>query len=72
MRDAVQIYYKGRVMTVPVIDRGPYAHDANWDLTMAAGRAIGMLETEVIGAAAVPAASTSTAAAPGNGVPGAQ
>jgi rare lipoprotein A (peptidoglycan hydrolase) len=67
----VQIYYQGRVMTVPVIDRGPYAHNANWDLTMAAGRAIGMLETEVIGAAAVPAASTSIASAPGNAVPGA-
>ena len=43
----VEIYYKGRVITVPVIDRGPYAHGANWDLTMATGRAIGMLGTEV-------------------------
>jgi rare lipoprotein A len=61
----VEIYYKGRVITVPVIDRGPYAHGANWDLTMATGRAIGMLETEVIGAAPVPAAtSTSASAAP--------
>jgi rare lipoprotein A len=51
----VQIYYKGRVITVPVIDRGPYAHNANWDLTMATGRAIGMLGTAVIGAAPVPA-----------------
>ena len=42
------------MITVPVIDRGPYAHGANWDLTMATGRALGMLETEVIGAAAVP------------------
>ena len=28
---------------MPVIDRGPYAHGANWDLTMATGRALGML-----------------------------
>lgn len=61
---AVQIYYKGQVITVPVIDRGPYAHGANWDLTMATGRAIGMLGTEVIGAAAVPAAAAGTATAP--------
>ena len=26
----VEVYYKGNVMTVPVIDRGPYAHGANW------------------------------------------
>jgi rare lipoprotein A len=57
----VQIYYKGQVITVPVIDRGPYAHGANWDLTMATGRAIGMLETEVIGAAPVPSATGSAA-----------
>jgi rare lipoprotein A len=50
----VQIYYDGNVMTVPVIDRGPYAHHANWDLTMAAGRALGMAGTETIGAAALP------------------
>ena len=61
----VEIYYNGDVITVPVIDRGPYAHGANWDLTMATGRTLGMLGTEVIGAAAVPSASsTPTAAAP--------
>jgi rare lipoprotein A len=50
----VQVYYSGRVMTVPVIDRGPYAHNANWDLTMATGRALGMQGTSVIGAASMP------------------
>ena len=60
----VQIYYQGRVITVPVIDRGPYSHGASWDLTMATGRAIGMLTTKVIGAAALPAATTSTASQP--------
>ena len=59
----VQIYYKGNVITVPVIDRGPYAHHANWDLTMATGRALGMLTTAVVGAASTPPASTSTGAA---------
>jgi rare lipoprotein A (peptidoglycan hydrolase) len=43
-----------------VIDRGPYAHHANWDLTMATGRALGMTGTAVVGAASVPAASSSS------------
>jgi rare lipoprotein A len=60
----VQIYYEGNVITVPVIDRGPYAHHANWDLTMATGRVLGILETEVIGAAPVPAATTPPASSP--------
>ena len=58
----IQIYYKGLVITVPVIDRGPYAHGVNWDLTMATGRALGMLGTAVIGATAVPSAATITPA----------
>lgn len=62
----VQLYYKGSVMTVPVIDRGPYAHHANWDLTMATGRALGMTGTGVVGAASVPnAPSTSGSATSG-------
>jgi rare lipoprotein A len=68
----VQLYYRGRVITVPVIDRGPYAHGANWDLTMATGRAIGALTTVVIGAAAVPAATTSSTRAPATSAPAAQ
>jgi rare lipoprotein A (peptidoglycan hydrolase) len=43
-------------VTVPVIDRGPYAHGANWDLTMATGQALGIFETETIGAAPFPGA----------------
>jgi hypothetical protein len=54
----VQVYYDGGVTTVPVIDRGPYAHHANWDLTMAAGTALGMTGTATIGAAALPSAPT--------------
>jgi len=62
----VEVYYNGSVITVPVIDRGPYAHHANWDLTMATGRALGMTGTEVVGAASVPVAPTasSSTAAP--------
>jgi rare lipoprotein A (peptidoglycan hydrolase) len=54
----VQLYYKGKVMTVPVIDRGPYAHHANWDITMATARALGIRGTAKVGAASVPVAPT--------------
>jgi len=67
----VQVYYNGSVITVPVIDRGPYAHHANWDLTMATGRALGMMGTETIGAAALPAAAATTPGTPA-GPPSAQ
>jgi len=50
----VSLYYQGRVMVVPVIDRGPYANGANWDLTMATGKALGMDATARIGAVALP------------------
>jgi rare lipoprotein A len=59
----VQIYYKGSVLTVPVIE-GPYAHGANWDLTMGAARALGMQGTSVIGAAALPAPATGSGTTP--------
>lgn len=48
----VTLYYHGRTIVVPVIDRGPYANHANWDLTMATGAALRMRETETIGALA--------------------
>jgi hypothetical protein len=50
----VSVYYRGRTLVVPVIDRGPYANGADWDLTMAAGRALGMTGTAKIGAASLP------------------
>jgi rare lipoprotein A (peptidoglycan hydrolase) len=46
----VAVYYRGRTLVVPVIDRGPYANNASWDLTMAAGRALGMDSTSMVGA----------------------
>lgn len=50
----VAIYYNGKTMVVPVIDRGPYANNADWDLTMATARALGVPGTATIGAASVP------------------
>ena len=50
----VAIYYHGRTIQVPVIDRGPYANHADWDLTEATGRALGMNGTATIGAVSVP------------------
>jgi len=53
----VAIYYQGQTLVVPVIDRGPYAHDADWDLTMATGRALGMETTAMLGAVSLPPTS---------------
>jgi rare lipoprotein A len=53
----VAIYYQGRTIVVPVIDRGPYANNADWDLTVATGRALGMGGTATIGAVSLPAKS---------------
>jgi rare lipoprotein A len=49
----VSIYYKGRTIVVPVIDRGPYANHADWDLTTATAHALHMYGTETLGAAAI-------------------
>lgn len=45
----VSILYDGHSITVPVIDRGPYANGADWDLTQATAQALGMTETSRIG-----------------------
>jgi hypothetical protein len=50
----VAVYYRGRTMIVPVIDRGPYANAADWDLTMATGRALGVKTTVTLGAVSLP------------------
>jgi peptidoglycan lytic transglycosylase len=52
--ESVAIYYQGRTLVVPVIDRGPYANGADWDLTMATGRALGIKGTAQIGAVSLP------------------
>jgi rare lipoprotein A (peptidoglycan hydrolase) len=50
----VSLLFKGETLSVPVIDRGPYANGANWDLTMATAQALGMDGTARIGAVALP------------------
>lgn len=50
----VSIYYQGQTIVVPVIDRGPYANHADWDLTEATAAALGITGTETIGAVSVP------------------
>jgi rare lipoprotein A (peptidoglycan hydrolase) len=53
----VRVSWHGHTLTVPVLDRGPYAHGADWDLTAGAARALGITETvrirtHVVGATA--------------------
>jgi rare lipoprotein A (peptidoglycan hydrolase) len=51
----VLVNYKGHQLTVPVIDRGPYAHNgATWDLTWGAASALSIedtvrIKTKVVG-----------------------
>jgi rare lipoprotein A len=50
----VAVYWHGRSIVVPVIDRGPYANGADWDLTAATANALGMPGTETVGAVSLP------------------
>jgi rare lipoprotein A len=50
---AVSILYHGRTLVVPVVDRGPYANGADWDLTSATAQALGIDGTERIGTIAL-------------------
>ncbi len=45
----VTLYYAGRELTVPVIDRGPYANGASFDLTSATAQELGIKETVSVG-----------------------
>jgi rare lipoprotein A len=45
----VAVFYGGKSITVPVIDRGPFANGARYDLTSAAAQAVGMTETSTVG-----------------------
>lgn len=53
----VAFYYRGVTMIVPVIDRGPYANHADWDLTQATSRDLRTLNAGVVklGAVSLPA-----------------
>jgi rare lipoprotein A (peptidoglycan hydrolase) len=41
----VKVSYRGHGLVVPVIDRGPYANGADWDLTLEAAHGLGVEET---------------------------
>jgi peptidoglycan lytic transglycosylase len=41
----VRVSYRRHGLTLPVIDRGPYANGADWDLTAEAARALGIEDT---------------------------
>jgi rare lipoprotein A (peptidoglycan hydrolase) len=45
----VKVAYGGRTLTLPVVDRGPYSHIADWDLTAGAAQALNITETVRIG-----------------------
>jgi peptidoglycan lytic transglycosylase len=46
----VAVLYKGRRITVPVVDRGPFANGAHYDLTAATAQALGFEHTDRVGA----------------------
>lgn len=46
----VTIFYDGRTVTVPVIDRGPFRKGTTWDLTAATARAVGFETSDTVGA----------------------
>jgi rare lipoprotein A len=50
----VALYYRGRTLVVPVIDRGPYANGADWDLTMATASKLGVTGTATVAAVSLP------------------
>src|SRR4051794_37269501 len=41
----VSFYFRGRTVTVPVVDRGPYGKGISWDLTTAAADELGFTST---------------------------
>ncbi len=53
----VAVDFRGRELTVPVIDRGPFGGQASWDLTLATADALGVKDTSRIGTLAPAPAS---------------
>lgn len=45
----VAVYFGGRELSVPVIDRGPFTNHASWDLTEAVAKALHMTQTSQVG-----------------------
>jgi hypothetical protein len=50
----VALYYQGKSITVPVIDRGPYVSGRDWDLTQATAQLLKMDGVARIGAVSLP------------------
>jgi rare lipoprotein A len=46
----VAVLYRGRRITVPVVDRGPFRRGTHWDLTAATASALGFKFTDRLGA----------------------
>jgi len=46
----VAVLYRGRTISVPVVDRGPFRRGTRWDLTAATARALGFEHTDRVGA----------------------
>ncbi len=57
----VALYYGGRTIIVPVIDRGPYANNADYDLTQATDQALRMDGIATIGAVSLPGSTLTPA-----------
>lgn len=49
----VEFFLRGKRITVPVIDRGPFVRGVVWDLTVAAMKELGSTSTEYVGALAL-------------------
>jgi hypothetical protein len=54
----VQVFFRGRSLVVPVVDRGPFANGASYDLTAATAQALGVRQTSRVGVAPRPPAAT--------------
>lgn len=52
----VKVTYKSHALVIPVLDRGPYANHADWDLTAGAAQALDITETVRVGTRVVGAA----------------
>jgi rare lipoprotein A len=45
----VAVFFNGKSLTVPVVDRGPFGNGAQYDLTSAAAQTLGVAQTSTIG-----------------------
>jgi rare lipoprotein A len=60
----VLLYYRGRTLVAPVIDRGPYVHGRTWDLTLPTFRALGGASAGLLTLGALAQAAPAPAATP--------